>query len=104
MGENLDKNDGSVCAIDVSYVARLARLALADDEAGAFQDQLDHVLGYVKKISSLDLSGVEPMIHPGASVNVFRDDCAVAGLTAEQALSNAPETIEGQFKVPRIVE
>jgi aspartyl-tRNA(Asn)/glutamyl-tRNA(Gln) amidotransferase subunit C len=90
--------------IDVRYVARLARLALTDDERRTFQPQLDQILGYVRKIGELDLEAVEPTSHPRLMQNVFREDVAGPSLNAEAVLANAPASFNGQFKVPKIVE
>lgn len=91
-------------SMDVSYVARLARLSLTDEERRTFQPQLDQVVGYVRQIGELDLSGVEPTSHVRPLSNVFRDDIEVPGLDHETVMRNAPETVQDQFSVPRIVE
>ena len=49
--------------IDVGYVAELARLELTDEEKAVFQPQLENIVKYVEKISSVDVEGVEPMMH-----------------------------------------
>ncbi len=90
--------------IDVAYVARLARMHLAPDEARRFQAQLEQIVGYVKQIDALDVSGVEPTSHAVAIANVFRADVARPGLPHEVVLANAPAEISGQFLVPKIVE
>jgi len=90
--------------IDVAYVARLARLYLTDEETKTFQGQLDHVVGYVRKIGELDLGSVEPTSHAVAVQNVFREDAVKPGLDHEQVMDNAPAQVSGQFQVPIIVE
>ena len=90
--------------IDVNYVADLARLELSADEAKRFSEQLNDILGYVTKLSDLDVEGVEPMAHAETVYDVMRDDVARPGPGAEIALSNAPEQSGGQFKVTRVVE
>ena len=90
--------------IDVSYVARLARLNLSADEAKVFQAQLDDIVGYVRKVRELDVSGVEPMGHGIPMRNVFRKDEVKPGLPREKVLANAPVERDGQFTVPKILE
>ena len=90
--------------INVEYVARLARLRLTADETRAFQDQLGHVLTYVRQIGKLDLSGIEPTSHARPLSNVFRKDEVRPGLDREEVLRNAPATTNEQFTVPKIVE
>jgi aspartyl-tRNA(Asn)/glutamyl-tRNA(Gln) amidotransferase subunit C len=84
----------------VLHVARLARLALTDEEVDRFGQQLDAILAAVGKVGELDLSGVAPTSHPLDLVNVFGDDEPQPSLTLDQALANAPEPDGGFFAVP----
>lgn len=90
--------------IDVAYVARLARLELTEEELNSFQEQLEHIVGYVRKVQELDVSSMEPMSHGIPMNNVFRADVTVDGLPNETVMANAPVKREGQFIVPKIVE
>ena len=87
----------------VRHVAKLSRLNLSDDEVHHFSEQLSGVLGYVSKLNELDVTGVEPMAHAMDVTNALREDVAEPGLTAEQALANAPATDEPFFKVPKVI-
>ena len=82
------------------HVARLARLALTDDEIAKFQEQLSAILEAVGKVSELDLSGVEPTAHPLDLVNVWAEDEPEESLSVEEALANAPDREAGFFRVP----
>ena len=90
--------------IDVAYVAELARLELTDEEKAVFQPQLESIVRYVEKISSVDVSGVEPMMHGRPLVNAFREDVVRESLPAEVALGNAPARVGDEFLLPKIVE
>lgn len=90
--------------IDVAYVAELARLELTDEEKSVFQPQLENIVKYVEKISEVDVSGVEPMMHGRALVNAFREDVVRPSLDREAALANAPRRTENEFYLPKIVE
>lgn len=90
--------------IDVAYVANLARLHLSDEEIQTFQGQLDQIVSYVRKISELDLSDIEPSSHAVLVQNVFREDVVKPSLDHEKVIKNAPAHMSGQFKVPKIVE
>ena len=87
----------------VRHVARLARLALNDDELERFGAQLESILGYVAKIDQADVTGVEPMAHAANLKNVLRDDVVEPALPAERVLQNAPETDGPFFKVPKVI-
>ncbi len=89
---------------DVEHVARLARLALTDEELDRFQAQLSVILEEADKIRRLPTEGVPPTAHPLPRVNAWRDDVPGPCLTREEALSTAPEVEQDRFKVPRIIE
>ncbi|OBB15926.1 asparaginyl/glutamyl-tRNA amidotransferase subunit C [Mycolicibacterium setense] len=101
---------------EVAHLARLARLALTDDELDSYAGQLDTILGHVSQIQSVDVTGVEPTDNPlarraGAQrpgeesgiVNVSRPDVVQPCLTQEEALAAAPRAEDGRFAVPRIL-
>ena len=90
--------------IDVGYVAELARLELTDEEKAVFQPQLEDIVRYVEKISSVDVEGVPPTMHGRALVNAFREDEVGPSMPAETALANAPARVGDEFLLPKIVE
>lgn len=88
----------------MSYVARLARIALTPEEAVRLQAQMDQILVYIDKIRELDLSGVEPTMRAQVLKNVFRADEARPGTGRDAVLRNAPSVVGEMFQVPKIVE
>lgn len=88
---------------EVAHLARLARLALSEDELDSYAGQLDAILGHVSQIQSVDVTGVKPTGNPLTDVNVFRPDVVEPCLTQEEALDQAPKAAEGRFAVPRIL-
>ena len=85
---------------DVLHVARLASLALSEDEIERFGAQLNAILEAVGKVSELDLSDVPPTSHPLDLVNVLADDEPRPSLPRDVALENAPQPEDGAFRVP----
>jgi aspartyl-tRNA(Asn)/glutamyl-tRNA(Gln) amidotransferase subunit C len=85
---------------EVVHVARLARLALTEEELDRFAGQLGAILEAVGKVSELDLSGVEPTLHPLELSNVWAEDAPQPSLPVEDALANAPEVEDDAFRVP----
>jgi aspartyl-tRNA(Asn)/glutamyl-tRNA(Gln) amidotransferase subunit C len=96
--------DRNRSAMDVGYVANLARIELTPEETARFQEQLDQVLDYVRQLEELDVEGVEPTAHAFPVENVFREDVPRPGMKPEEAERNAPSWRKGQFGVPRILE
>ena len=91
-------------SFDIDYIARLAHIALPDDEKAAFGKQLGDVLAYMEKLKTLDVSGVEPTMHGHGRVNAFREDVVTPSIDREAALANAPERTGDEFRLPKIVE
>ena len=87
---------------EVLHVARLARLALTDEEVERFRDQLSAILEAVGKVSELDLEGVPPTSHPLDLVNVLAEDEPAPSLSLEEALANAPDPEDAFFGVPPV--
>ena len=88
----------------VDHVARLARLALSDEDRARMETELTQILEHVEKIQNLDLDGVEPTSQALQLLNVMRADETEPCLTQAEALAGAPEAEDGRFRVPRILE
>lgn len=94
----------SMSDFNIQYVARLARIALTPEEETRLGAQLGNIIGYIAKLSEVDVTGVEPMSHAFPVTNVMRPDVAEESLPHEEALKNAPSRSAGLFVVPKIVE
>lgn len=88
----------------VAHVARLARLNLAPDELVRLTGQMDAILGYVEQLAALDTTAILPTSHAVPLENAFRPDVVCTPLGVEGALSNAPESRDGCFLVPKVIE
>lgn len=84
-------------------VAEVARLNLTPHEADKFSRDLEDILEAFKKLDEAKTEGIEPTFHPVEVKNVFREDEAAAGLSAEAALSNTKNKEDGQFRGPKVV-
>ncbi len=90
--------------IDIHHVAKLARLALTDEEAKRYESQLNGILTYIDTLTRYDLDGVEPTAHAIPVYDVLRADVPRPGLTQDQALSNAPKRHADQIQIPKVIE
>lgn len=90
---------------DVAHLAGLARIQLDDDELDRLGRELPKILDSVATVSqALEGAGeVTPMSHPTPIRNVFREDAVTPSLTAEEALSGAPDQEGQRFVVPKIL-
>ncbi len=89
--------------IDIAKVAKLARIALTEEELAAYGSQLEDILVHAERIQALPTEGVTPTSHPLPLVNGLRPDEVEACLERDAVLSQAPDTEDGQFRVPRIL-
>ena len=89
---------------DVEHVARLARLELSGEEVETFTGQMDAILSYVEQLNALDTASVTPTSHAVPMENAFRDDVTRPSIGVDNALANAPDRIDGFFRVPKVIE
>ena len=89
---------------EVKHVANLARLAITDDAAEKFAEQLAAITDFAEQLNELDTTNVEPTTHVLPLVNVMREDKSVAGLDREVMMKNVREQEDGQVKVPSILD
>jgi aspartyl-tRNA(Asn)/glutamyl-tRNA(Gln) amidotransferase subunit C len=85
---------------EVLHVARLARLALTDEEVERLTTELGAILEAVSKVAELDLDDVPPTSHPLDLVNVWDEDGPRPSLSLDEAFANAPEREADLFRVP----
>jgi len=85
---------------EILHVARLARLALSEEDVDRLGSQLNDILQAVAKVSELELDDVEPTSHPLDLVNAWAEDVPEPSLEVDQALGNAPEREGDFFRVP----
>ena len=89
---------------EVAHLARLSRLAVTEQELDQFAGQLDVILQSVARIGDVAADDIPPTSHSVPLTNIYRDDVEVPCLTQEEALSGAPDSAEGRFRVPRILD
>jgi aspartyl-tRNA(Asn)/glutamyl-tRNA(Gln) amidotransferase subunit C len=87
---------------EVLHVARLAQLALTDDELERLTEELGKILDAVGVVSELDLADVPPTSHPLDLVNVWDEDEPRPSLPLEDVFANAPEREDDLFRVPPV--
>jgi aspartyl-tRNA(Asn)/glutamyl-tRNA(Gln) amidotransferase subunit C len=88
---------------DVAHLARLARLAVTDDELDRFAGQLDQVLAAVARVQEASVDDVPPMTHAVPLTNVLRADEVRPSLPRDAVLAGAPAAEDDRFRVPRIL-
>ncbi|WP_322816055.1 Asp-tRNA(Asn)/Glu-tRNA(Gln) amidotransferase subunit GatC [Chloroflexus sp.] len=89
---------------EVRHVARLARIALSDEEIALMQAQLSAILDYIEMLQEVDVSNVPPTAQVTGLTTVWRPDVVGEMLTQEQALANAPDQQDGMFRVRAVFD
>ncbi len=94
----------AISEAEVRHVARLARLALSDEEIAIMQAQLSAILDYIAMLQEVDVSNVPPTAQVTGLTTVWRPDVVGEMLTQEQALANAPDQQDGMFRVRAVFD
>ena len=88
---------------DVEYVAALAKLALTEEERDRLTEDFCGILEHLNRLNSLDTGSVQPMACVLPYNNVFREDAVEPSMDREKVLENAPDSLNGCFRVPRVI-
>jgi aspartyl-tRNA(Asn)/glutamyl-tRNA(Gln) amidotransferase subunit C len=94
----------SVDSDTLRRIARLARIAVDDQQVAAMEKELNALLAWVEQLSEVDVTGVPPMTSVVAHRLKMRDDIISDGERADDILKNAPQSENGFFLVPKVVE
>lgn len=89
---------------EVEHIAALARLELSPEEKARYRKQLSAILEHIAQLQKLDTSQIEPTSSVLPRRSRLREDNPREGLSTEEALGNAPDEEENQFRVPPVLE
>ena len=89
---------------EIRRIGDLARLELAPHEIAAMQQELNGILALVDQMAAVDTEGVEPMSHPQAAMQRLREDAVIETNLREEFQSIAPQTEDGLYLVPKVIE
>lgn len=88
---------------EVLNVAKLARLEFSPEEIVKYQTELNDILNYIDMLNEVDVNETEILSQINNDVNNLREDIVKPSLSVEEALSNAPESIDGSLIVPKVM-
>ena len=94
----------SVDTNTVRHIAKLARIAVSDEEVAALAPELSNILGWIEQLQEVDVAGVEPMTVVIPNRLRLRDDVVTDGNRQAEILANAPLAEHGFFAVPKVIE
>ena len=90
--------------INVSHVAKLAKLPLSEDEEKKYSEQLSKILDYIEQLNKVDTSEVEPTFNVSSQINIMGEDKTNACLSQQEALTNAPKKTEEFFVTKGVLQ
>lgn len=88
----------------VRTIANLARIEVPEGDLDHLAGELSHILHFVEQLSEVDTDGVQPMTSVAEIGLPWREDVVTDGNRRDQILANAPDSDEGFFLVPKVVE
>lgn len=91
-------------SIDVDHLCALAHFDFSAEEKEKFRADLSSIVGYVQKLSDLDLDGIAPTQYGQPVANALREDVPEPSIPRETALANAPDASGDEYRMPKIVE
>jgi aspartyl-tRNA(Asn)/glutamyl-tRNA(Gln) amidotransferase subunit C len=94
----------SVDADTVRRIAHLARIAMEEREIEDLRGELNAILGWVEQLNEVAVEGIEPMTSVQPMQLKMRKDEVTDGGDAARVLANAPQSADGFFVVPKVVE
>jgi aspartyl-tRNA(Asn)/glutamyl-tRNA(Gln) amidotransferase subunit C len=94
----------SVSSEQVRHIAKLARIAMSEDELERLVPELNNILGWVEQLGEVDTAGIEPLTAVIDQKLRLRDDVVNDGGVRDDVLANAPEAQHGFFAVPKVIE
>ena len=94
----------SVSPEQVRHIAKLARIAMSDDQLARLVPELNAIIGWVEQLGEVDTDGVEPLTAVIDQKLRLREDAVTDGDIRDQVLANAPEAQHGFFAVPKVIE
>jgi aspartyl-tRNA(Asn)/glutamyl-tRNA(Gln) amidotransferase subunit C len=94
----------SVSPEQVRHIAKLARIAMSDEELARLLPELNNILGWVEQLGEVDTDGVEPLSTVIDQKLRLREDAVTDGDIRDDVLANAPDAQHGFFAVPKVIE
>jgi len=94
----------AITSEQVAHLAMLAHIEMTEEELASMAAELDVIVDSVKSVSDAVSADIPATSHPIPLQNVFREDVVGETLTAEEALSGAPDAEDGKLKVPAILD
>jgi aspartyl-tRNA(Asn)/glutamyl-tRNA(Gln) amidotransferase subunit C len=94
----------TISTAEVARMAKLARLAIAPEDAPGYAEQLSRIIAFVEQLNEVDTRGIEPMAHPLDLAQRLRADSVTETNQRDAFQAIAPRTERGLYLVPKVIE
>ena len=88
----------------IKTIANLARLKFPQDEEAKFMNDINGILDWVEQLKEVNVDGIEPLVSVSPREQAIRQDIVTDGGLQTELMANAPESVQGFYEVPRMVE
>lgn len=88
----------------IQNLSWLARLKLPAEREGKILNDLQSILDWVEQLKQVDIDGVEPLVSVTQGITPMREDVVTEGGQQAELMANAPESVQGFYVVPKVVE
>jgi aspartyl-tRNA(Asn)/glutamyl-tRNA(Gln) amidotransferase subunit C len=87
----------------VDHIAHLSRLEFVGQEKEEIKRDMEKIINFMEKLSSVDTTNVEPLVFMSDTVNVLREDVTEVTISKEEALKNAPKKDSDYFRIAKVL-
>jgi aspartyl-tRNA(Asn)/glutamyl-tRNA(Gln) amidotransferase subunit C len=88
----------------VARIARLARISLPEEDLAPLAEKISGILTWIEQLSEVNTDGVTPMTSVVGHALHHREDVVTDGDFQDAVLGNAPDSADGYFVVPKVIE
>lgn len=88
----------------IKTISNLARLKFPKEDEAKFMQDINGILDWVEQLKEVNVEGVEPLVSVTPRETDIREDVVTEGGIQSELMANAPESVQGFYEVPRMVE
>lgn len=88
----------------IKTIANLARLKFPKEDEAKFMNDINGILDWVEQLKEVNVDGIEPLVSVSPRESAIRADQVTDGGLQTELMANAPESVQGFYEVPKMVE
>ena len=88
----------------IRTIANLARLKFPKEDEEKFMNDINGILDWVEQLKEVNVDGIDPLVSVSPRESAIRPDTVTDGGIQAELMANAPESVQGFYEVPKMVE